>query len=255
MSDGPTTGKLSVRGLNAWYGKRQVLYDIDLEIPNGGVTAIIGPSGCGKSTFLRCLNRLHEETPGGRVDGSIKLDDREIRDQNEVLVRCRIGMVFQRPSPFPNMSIFENVAAGLRLLGIRRREELDAGVLDSLRKAGLWDEVKDDVDAPATSLSGGQQQRLCIARALAVGPEVLLLDEPCSALDPIATTKVEHLIAGLKENYTVVIVTHNLAQATRVASHTAFFYLGKLVEFDTTETIFHSAKEQLTQNYVTGLFG
>jgi phosphate transport system ATP-binding protein len=253
-SDGPR-GKLSVRGLNAWYGKRQVLYDVDLEIPDGGVTAIIGPSGCGKSTFLRCLNRLHEETPGGRVDGSIQLDSEEIRDQNEVLVRCRIGMVFQRPSPFPNMSIFENVAAGLRLLGIRKRDELDAGVLDSLRKAGLWDEVKDDVDAPATSLSGGQQQRLCIARALAVGPEVLLLDEPCSALDPIATTKVEHLIAGLKENYTVVIVTHNLAQATRVADHTAFFYLGKLVEFGTTDGIFHHPKEKLTENYVTGLFG
>ena len=230
--------------------QRQVLYDVDLDIPDGGVTAIIGPSGCGKSTFLRCLNRLHEETPGGRVDGSIQLDGQEVRDQNEVLVRCRVGMVFQRPSPFPNMSIYDNVAAGLRLLGIRQRDELDAGVLDSLRKAGLWDEVKDDVDAPATSLSGGQQQRLCIARALAVGPEVLLLDEPCSALDPIATTKVERLIEGLKERYTVVIVTHNLAQATRVSDHTAFFYLGKLVEFDTTETIFHSAKEQLTENYV-----
>jgi phosphate transport system ATP-binding protein len=255
MSSDPLPGKLSVRNLNAWYGKRQVLYDVDLDIPDGGVTAIIGPSGCGKSTFLRCLNRLHEETPGARVDGSIKLDDQEIRDQNEVLVRCRVGMVFQRPSPFPNLSIYENVAAGLRLLGIRKHEELDAGVLDSLRKAGLWEEVKDDVDAPATSLSGGQQQRLCIARALAVGPEVLLLDEPCSALDPIATTKIEHLIEGLKRSYTVVIVTHNLAQATRVADHTAFFYLGKVVEFGTTDTIFHHANEQMTQNYVAGLFG
>ncbi|MCI4329669.1 MAG: phosphate ABC transporter ATP-binding protein PstB [Thermoplasmata archaeon] len=255
MSSGPSVGKLSVHGLDAWYGKRQVLYDIDLDIPDKGVTAIIGPSGCGKSTFLRCLNRLHEETPGGRVAGSIQLDGEEIRDQNEVLVRCRVGMVFQRPSPFPNLSIYENVAAGLRLLGVRKRDELDAGVLDSLRKAGLWEEVKDDVDAPATGLSGGQQQRLCIARALAVGPEVLLLDEPCSALDPIATTKVEHLIHELKEKYTVVIVTHNLAQATRVADHTAFFYLGKLVEFGTTETIFHHPAEKLTENYVTGLFG
>jgi phosphate transport system ATP-binding protein len=255
MSSAPPIGKLTVRGLNAWYGKRQVLYDLDLDIPDKGVTAIIGPSGCGKSTFLRCLNRLHEETPGGRVDGSIQLDGEEIRDQNEVLVRCRVGMVFQRPSPFPNLSIYENVAAGLRLLGVRKRDDLDAGVLDSLRKAGLWEEVKDDVDAPATSLSGGQQQRLCIARALAVGPGVLLLDEPCSALDPIATTKIEHLLHDLKESYTVVIVTHNLAQATRVADHTAFFYLGKLVEFDTTETIFHHAKEKLTENYVTGLFG
>jgi phosphate transport system ATP-binding protein len=255
MSSAPPGGKLAVRTLNAWYGQRQVLYDIDLDIPDGAVTAIIGPSGCGKSTFLRCLNRLHEETPGGRVEGSIRLDDREIRDENEVLVRCRVGMVFQRPSPFPNLSIYENVAAGLRLLGVRHRDELDAGVVDSLRKAGLWEEVKADVDAPATSLSGGQQQRLCIARALAVGPEVLLLDEPCSALDPIATTKIEHLIHELKGSYTVVIVTHNLAQATRVADHTAFFYLGKLVEFGTTDSIFHHPKEKLTENYVTGLFG
>jgi phosphate transport system ATP-binding protein len=248
-------GKLSVHGLNAFYGKRQVLYDVDLEVPDGEVTAVIGPSGCGKSTFLRCLNRLHEETPGARVDGSIRLDGEEIRAQNEVTVRCRVGMVFQRPTPFPNLSVFENVAAGLRLLGVRKNEDLDSGVFESLQRAGLWEEVKDHLDGPATGLSGGQQQRLCIARALAVGPEVLLLDEPCSALDPMATTKVERLVHELKGRYTVVIVTHNLAQANRVADHTAFFYLGKLVEFDTTETIFHHPKEKLTENYVTGLFG
>jgi phosphate transport system ATP-binding protein len=248
-------GKLTVRGLNAFYAKRQVLYDVDLDVPDGGVTAVIGPSGCGKSTFLRCLNRLHEETPGSRIEGSIQLDGEEIGDLNEVTVRCRVGMVFQRPSPFPNLSVFENVAAGLRLLGIRKNEQLDAGVFESLQRAGLWEEVKDALDGPATGLSGGQQQRLCIARALAVGPEVLLLDEPCSALDPMATTKIERLIHELKESYTVVIVTHNLAQATRVADHTAFFYLGKLVEFGTTDTIFHHPKEKLTENYVTGLFG
>jgi phosphate transport system ATP-binding protein len=248
-------GKLTVRGLNAFYAKRQVLYDVDLDVPDGGVTAVIGPSGCGKSTFLRCLNRLHEETPGSRIEGSIQLDGEEIGDLNEVTVRCRVGMVFQRPSPFPNLSVFENVAAGLRLLGIRKNEQLDAGVFESLQRAGLWEEVKDTLDGPATGLSGGQQQRLCIARALAVGPEVLLLDEPCSALDPMATTKIERLIHELKESYTVVIVTHNLAQATRVADHTAFFYLGKLVEFGTTDTIFRHPKEKLTENYVTGLFG
>jgi phosphate transport system ATP-binding protein len=248
-------GKLTVRGLNAFYAKRQVLYDVDLDVPDGGVTAVIGPSGCGKSTFLRCLNRLHEETPGSRIEGSIQLDGEEIGDLNEVTVRCRVGMVFQRPSPFPNLSVFENVAAGLRLLGIRKNEQLDAGVFESLQRAELWEEVKDTLDGPATGLSGGQQQRLCIARALAVGPEVLLLDEPCSALDPMATTKIERLIHELKESYTVVIVTHNLAQATRVADHTAFFYLGKLVEFGTTDTIFHHPKEKLTENYVTGLFG
>ncbi|HEY6237774.1 MAG TPA: phosphate ABC transporter ATP-binding protein PstB, partial [Thermoplasmata archaeon] len=234
---------------------RQVLYDISLDVPELAVTAIIGPSGCGKSTFLRCLNRLHEETPGARTAGSIRLDGEEIRKIDEVGVRCRVGMVFQKASPFPNMSIYENVAAGLRLLGIHRRDDLDEGVLEGLQKAGLWDEVKDDVDAPGHRLSGGQQQRLCIARALAVQPEVLLMDEPCSALDPIATTKIEHLIQGLKERYTVVIVTHNLAQAVRVSDRTAFFYLGKLVELDTTQTIFHSPKEKLTENYVTGRFG
>jgi phosphate transport system ATP-binding protein len=247
--------KLEVRELSAWYGAKQILYDLALDVPDQAATAIIGPSGCGKSTFLRCLNRLHEEVPRARSTGSIRLDGEEIRDLDPVAVRCRIGMVFQKPTPFPNMSIFENVAAGLRLLGVHRREELDDGVVDALSHAGLWEEVKDTLDAPGTSLSGGQQQRLCIARALAVRPEVLLMDEPCSALDPIATAKVENLLAKLRREYTVVIVTHNLAQALRVSDHTAFFYLGKLVEMGTTDQVFHHPNERLTENYVNGRFG
>jgi phosphate transport system ATP-binding protein len=247
--------KLQVLELNARYGSRHVLYDVSLDIPEAAVTAIIGPSGCGKSTFLRCLNRLHEETPGASATGQILLDGEELRTKDVVAVRFRVGMVFQKPTPFPNLSIYENVAAGLRLLGVRRREELDNGVVDALLHAGLWEEVENDLDAPGTSLSGGQQQRLCIARALAVRPEVLLMDEPCSALDPIATHKIESLILKLKREYTVVIVTHNLAQARRVSDHTAFFYLGKLVEFGPTTKLFESPTEKLTENYVTGRFG
>lgn len=249
------TAKMEIRGLNAWYRDRQALYDVSLDVSQGAVTAIIGPSGCGKSTFLRCLNRMHEETTGARVEGSIRLDGEDIGEADEVLVRCRVGMVFQKATPFPNMSIYDNVAAGLRLLGVRRRSDLDEGVVQSLVRAGLWDEVKDTLDAPGTSLSGGQQQRLCIARALALDPEVLLMDEPCSALDPIATAKVERLIADLKRRYTVIIVTHNLAQAHRVSDFTAFFYLGKLVELDATERIFSEPGEKLTENYVAGRFG
>jgi phosphate transport system ATP-binding protein len=248
-------GKLEVRDLSAWYGAQQTLYEIGLGLPDGAVTAIIGPSGCGKSTFLRCLNRLHEQTPRARVEGSITLDGQAIGGLDPVEVRCRIGMVFQKATPFPNLSIYENVASGLRLLGVRGRESLDRGVVESLLRAGLWDEVKDILDRPGTSLSGGQQQRLCIARALAVQPEVLLMDEPCSALDPIATTKIEQLIHELKGSYTVVVVTHNLAQALRVSDFTAFFYLGKLVEFGTTQQVFHSPREKLTENYVSGRFG
>jgi phosphate transport system ATP-binding protein len=247
--------KMQTVGLNAWYRRRQALYDVTLDIPDGAVTAIIGPSGCGKSTFLRCLNRLHEELPGARTEGTIRLDGEDITDQDVVNVRFRVGMVFQKPTPFPNMSIYENVAAGLRLMGVRKTHDLDQGVVEALQLAGLWDEVQDHIDAPGTSLSGGQQQRLCIARALAVRPEVLLMDEPCSALDPIATNRIEALIQGLKQKFTVVVVTHNLSQAVRISDHTAFFYLGKLVEMDSTKTIFGSPREKLTENYVTGRFG
>jgi phosphate transport system ATP-binding protein len=247
--------KMQTSGLNAWYGPKQVLYDVSLDIPEGSVTAIIGPSGCGKSTFLRCLNRLHEESPRGRVSGSIRLDGIELETQDPVGVRFRVGMVFQKPTPFPNMSIYENVAAGLRLLGIRRRGELDDGVVEALQLAGLWEEVKENVDAPGSGLSGGQQQRLCIARALAVRPEVILMDEPCSALDPIATNRVEALIQSLRSRFTVVVVTHNLPQAVRISDSTAFFYLGKLVEMDATKTIFGAPREKLTENYVNGRFG
>jgi phosphate transport system ATP-binding protein len=247
--------KMETVELSAWYRRRQALYEVSLAIPEGEVTAIIGPSGCGKSTFLRCLNRLHEETPGARTKGTITLDGEDLGRANVVSVRFRVGMVFQRPTPFPNMSIYENVAAGLRLLGVRHRAELDEGVVRALQLAGLWEEVEENVDAPGTSLSGGQQQRLCIARALAVQPEVLLMDEPCSALDPIATNKIEALVQQLKTRFTVVIVTHNLAQARRVSDSTAFFYLGKLVEVGRTDQVFHSPRERLTENYVTGRFG
>ncbi len=247
--------RLEVRELNAWYGSRQALYDLTLELEDRAATAIIGPSGCGKSTFLRCLNRLHEETPGSRTTGSVTLDGDELGNLDVVSVRCRVGMVFQKPNPFPNLSVFENVAAGLRLLGVRRRDELDQGVAQALLHAGLWEEVENQLDAPGTGLSGGQQQRLCIARALAVRPEVLLLDEPCSALDPIATAKVESLLSALKREFTVVVVTHNLAQAHRIADRTAFFYLGKLVEVGPTPQIFSAPTEKLTENYVNGRFG
>ena len=247
--------KLEVRELNAWYGDRQALYDVSVDLEDRATTAIIGPSGCGKSTFLRCLNRLHEEIPGARVAGTILLDGDDLGAADVVSVRCRVGMVFQKPNPFPNMSVFENVAAGLRLLGVRRRDELDQGVAEALVHAGLWEEVENQLDAPGTSLSGGQQQRLCIARALAVRPEVLLMDEPCSALDPIATTKIENLLARLKAEYTVVVVTHNLAQAHRISDRTVFFYLGKVVEVGPTTRIFSSPNEKLTENYVNGRFG
>ena len=246
---------MTVTGLDAWYGAQQVLFGITLEVPDRAATAIIGPSGCGKTTLLRCLNRLHEEVPNARMRGEIRLDDEDLLRLDPVAVRCRVGMVFQKPTPFPNLSVFENVAAGLRMLGVHRNEELDEGVAGALNHAGLWEEVEDKLDAPATSLSGGQQQRLCIARALAVRPEVLLLDEPCSALDPIATAKVESLLRELRREYALVIVTHNLAQATRLADYTAFLYLGKLVEFGDTDQLFHRPVEKLTENYVNGRFG
>jgi phosphate transport system ATP-binding protein len=252
-ANGPV--KMQVQHLNAWYGGKAALFDISLPIHERSVTAIIGPSGCGKSTLIRCLNRLHEVTPGARVEGKVWLDGGDIYGDDPVLVRRRIGMVFQRPNPFPTMSIYDNVASGLRLNGVRDRRVVDPAVIKSLKQAALWDEVKDEIHGPGVRLSGGQQQRLCIARALAVEPEVLLMDEPCSALDPIATAKIEDLIFDLRRNYTVVIVTHNMQQAARVADRTAFLYLGRLVEMNGTRDLFERPKEKLTEDYITGRFG
>jgi phosphate transport system ATP-binding protein len=243
--------------LNAYYGTSRVIHNISLPILTQTVTAIIGPSGCGKSTFIRCLNRMHEVTPGGRVEGRVLLDGRNLYDPaiDAVQVRRLIGMVFQKPNPFPTMSIYENVAAGFKLNGSRQRKTLDAIVEKSLRMAALWDEVKDKLHKPGGSLSGGQQQRLCIARALAVAPEVLLMDEPCSALDPIATAKIEELIHELKETVTIVIVTHNMQQAARASDYTAFFYLGELIEFGETAKLFTNPEKRQTEDYITGRFG
>ncbi len=226
-----------------------------LDIEENQVTAIIGPSGCGKSTLIRCLNRMHETLPKARAEGKVLLDGQDIYEQSPVSVRRRVGMVFQKPNPFPTMSVYDNVAAGLRLNGERNADVLDAKVAKSLKQAALFDEVKDSLDKGGVSLSGGQQQRLCIARALAVEPEVLLMDEPCSALDPIATAKIEDLIFDLKKEYTVVIVTHNMQQAARVADSTAFMYLGKLIEFGNTRALFEHPREELTEKYITGRFG
>jgi len=252
------TNKLEVVALNAWFGTHQALKDVNLTMCDRTVTAIIGPSGCGKSTFIRCLNRLHEEIPGARASGNVLLDGEDIYGPgvDPVRVRARVGMVFQRPNPFPTMSIFDNVLAGFRLNGSRRsRAELAAIAEHSLRQAALWDEVKDGLHDSGVSLSGGQQQRLCIARALAVEPEVILMDEPCSALDPIATAKIEELIRELKETYTIVIVTHNMQQAARVSDCTAFLYLGTLVEFGSTDRIFTMPEKKETEDYITGRFG
>ncbi len=243
--------------LNAWYGNNRALKDITLDIAPNLVTAIIGPSGCGKSTLIRCVNRLHETLPGARVEGQVFLDGFDIYGPgiDPVEVRRRIGMVFQRPNPFPTMSIFDNVAAGLRLRGLKNQKRLGEVVERCLRMAALWDEVKDKLREPGTKLSGGQQQRLCIARALAVEPEVLLMDEPASALDPVAALKIEELIYELKRDYTVVIVTHNMQQAARVADFTAFLMTGELIEIDRTEKIFTTPREKLTEEYITGRFG
>jgi len=249
---------IHVEDLNAWFGKTQALYNIALEIPARHATAIIGPSGCGKSTFVRCLNRMHETVPQATVKGKVRIADLEVygKGVSPVWIRRRVGMVFQKPNPFPTMSIYDNVASGLKLNGFRNRRQLDAVVERSLRSAALWDEVKDIAKKKSgASLSGGQQQRLCIARALAVEPEVLLMDEPASALDPISTAKIEDLIFELKEKYTVVIVTHNMQQAARVADYTAFFLLGNLIEFDKTEKMFTKPSEKKTEDYITGRFG
>jgi len=246
-----------IENLSIFYGEKRAVSDVTIDIPAKIVTAIIGPSGCGKSTFLRCLNRMHELTPNARLEGLIRLfgEDLYASDINPTLVRRRVGMVFQKSNPFPTMSIAENVIVGLKLNGVRDRRVLNERLEESLRMAALWDEVKDDLNRPGISLSGGQQQRLCIARALAVKPEVLLMDEPASALDPIATMKIENLIQQLKENYTIVIVTHNMQQAARCSDCTAFFYLGQLVEFDKTQKIFTNPSEQQTEDYITGRFG
>jgi phosphate transport system ATP-binding protein len=246
-----------VEHLNAWYGKTQSLWDIGLHIPANHATALIGPSGCGKSTFVRCLNRMHETNPTARAEGTVRIGDVDIyKDASPVEIRRRIGMVFQRPNPFPTMSIYDNVASGLKLNGFRKRRILDEVVEKSLKSAALWDEVKDDLKKKSgASLSGGQQQRLCIARALAVDPEVLLMDEPASALDPVSTSKIEDLIFNLKSQYTIVIVTHNMQQAARVAENTGFFLMGKLVEFDKTHKIFTNPSDKRTEDYITGRFG
>jgi phosphate transport system ATP-binding protein len=256
--------RIEVENLNVFYGEHRAVADIGMRIEPNAVTAIIGSSGCGKSTFLRTLNRMHELVPGARVEGAVRLDGRDIYGSgiDPVEVRRRVGMVFQQPNPFPTMSIYENTAAGLRLNARRlKKSELDEVVERSLRGAHLWDEVKDRLDAPGAGLSGGQQQRLCIARAIAVEPDVLLMDEPCSALDPIATLAIEDLIADLKRNYTIVIVTHNMQQAARASDYTAFFNVeasgepGRLVEFDTTEKIFANPANKSTEDYVSGRFG
>jgi phosphate transport system ATP-binding protein len=247
---------ISVRNLNAWFGRTQALHDINLEIPPSQVTAIIGPSGCGKSTFVRCLNRMHETLPDTRVEGLVRIGDMDVYATSAVDVRRRVGMVFQKPNPFPAMSIYDNVAAGLKLNGFHSRMELDEIVEHALRMAALWDEVKDSLKKKSgASLSGGQQQRLCIARALAVQPEVLLMDEPASALDPISTSKIEDLLFQLKSQYTIVIVTHNMQQAARVADSTGFFLMGRLVEFDATQKIFTTPADKRTEDYITGRFG
>jgi phosphate transport system ATP-binding protein len=249
--------KVEIEELSAWFGKKQVLDGISMRIKANVVTAIIGPSGCGKTTLIRCLNRMHELVPGARASGRVLLDGENIYGEgvDPVTVRRRIGMVFQKPNPFPMMSIYDNAAAGLKLNGIRDKRKLDETVERSLRAAHLWDEVKTELDKSGASLSGGQQQRLCIARALAIEPEVILMDEPTSALDPTASAKIEQLIRVLSEDFTVIIVTHNMQQAARVSDFTAFLYLGKLVEYESTKDIFENPKNELTEKYITGEFG
>ncbi|MEI6588581.1 MAG: phosphate ABC transporter ATP-binding protein PstB [Verrucomicrobiota bacterium] len=246
-----------IRNLKLWYSQNQALHDVSFDIAANQVTAIIGPSGCGKSTFLRSLNRLHETIAGSRMEGSIKLfgDDLYLKSIDAAYVRRRVGMVFQKSNPFPTMSIAENVLVGLRLNGVNDQKFLKQRLEESLRLSALWDEVKDFLDRPGVSLSGGQQQRLCIARALAVQPEVLLMDEPCSALDPIATMKIEELIQTLRTKVSIVIVTHNMQQASRCSNKTAFFYLGRLIEYSETRTIFTNPLNPQTEAYVSGRFG
>ncbi len=249
---------IQVKNLNAWFGKKQALFDITMTAAANHCTALIGPSGCGKSTFVRCINRMHETIPDAKATGSVKIGEVDAYNGTSApQLRRRVGMVFQKPNPFPTMSVYDNVAAGLKLNGFRSNaKQMDEIVERSLKNAALWDEVKDDLKKKSgASLSGGQQQRLCIARALAVEPEVVLMDEPCSALDPISTGKIEDLIFQLKQNYTILIVTHNMQQAARVAEYTGFFLLGKLIEFEKTTKIFTTPSDKRTEDYITGRFG
>jgi phosphate transport system ATP-binding protein len=248
--------KISVRNLNFYYGTKHALKNISFNVPEKRITALIGPSGCGKTTLLRCFNRMHDLYPGNRYEGKILLDGENIleKDYDLIRLRSRVGMVFQKPTAFP-MSIFDNVAYGLRLKGIKNKSELEGRVEKALKDAALWDEVKDRLKDPASGLSGGQQQRLCIARAIAVEPEVLLFDEPTSALDPISTAKIEELVVSFRDKLTIIIVTHNMQQAARVSDYTAFMYLGELIEFNKTEELFIKPKEKLTEDYITGRFG
>lgn len=261
-ASGPAIGhnqepKMTARRVNVFYGQKQAIKDVSIDVSSDHVTAFIGPSGCGKSTFLRCLNRMNDTIDSARVEGTIALDGQDIYapQMDVVQLRARVGMVFQKPNPFPK-SIYENVAYGPRLHGLARsKADMDAIVESALRRAGLWDEVKDRLDESGTAMSGGQQQRLCIARAIAVDPEVILMDEPCSALDPIATARIEELIDELRGRYAIVIVTHNMQQAARVSQKTAFFHLGSLVEYDDTSTIFTNPRETRTKDYITGRYG
>jgi phosphate transport system ATP-binding protein len=249
--------KVSIRNLNAWFGTKQALKNISLDIKKNKATAIIGPSGCGKTTLIRCLNRMHEMMPGATTKGSVILDNIDIYDKrvDPVVIKRRIGMVFQKPNPFPTMSIYDNVAAGLKLNGIKDKKLIGDIVRESLEGAALWEEVKNELNKPGLSLSGGQQQRLCLARALAMHPEVILMDEPTSALDPIASSKIEELIHNLKKDLTIIIVTHNMQQAARVSDLTAFMYLGELVEYGGTKQIFENPQKDLTERYISGKFG
>ena len=254
---GLTFPRIECKNIDVFYGDKQAIFDISLPIPDRSVTALIGPSGCGKSTFLRCLNRMNDTIESCKVTGEIIMDGENINDPDidPVLLRSRVGMVFQKPNPFPK-SIYDNIAYGPRIHGLAAsREDLDAIVEKSLRRAGLWDEVKDRLTSPGNSLSGGQQQRLCIARAIAVRPEVILMDEPCSALDPVATARIEELIDELRKRYCIVIVTHSMQQAARVSQRTAFFHLGELVEMGETDQIFTNPRERRTEDYITGRFG
>ena len=249
--------KVRIENVNVWYGAKRAIKDINLNVKDKTVTAFIGPSGCGKTTLLRCLNRMHELTPGARAEGRVIIDGIDIHDKSidPVIIRRRVGMVFQKPNPFPTMSIFDNVAAGLKLNGMTNKTIIREIVEESLRNAVLWDEVKNELDNPGMSLSGGQQQRLCIARALAMQPEVLLMDEPTSSLDPIGSSKIEELVRTLKDHVTIIIVTHNMQQAARVSDFTAFMYLGDLVEYGSTNQIFMKPEKELTERYISGKFG